>query len=75
MIVCGDDALVTRLAGELHEVYRERVTLVVPSTRGTGRGGRRAAGGAARAAVRGDGPVRRRTRAARHGAGGRGTDR
>ncbi|RKN10221.1 NAD-binding protein [Streptomyces radicis] len=43
MIVCGDDALATRLAGELHEVYRERVTLVVPSTRGTGRGERRAA--------------------------------
>lgn len=30
MIVCGDDALVHRLAGELREVYGERVTLVVP---------------------------------------------
>ncbi len=30
MIVCGDDALATRLAAELHEVYGERVTLVVP---------------------------------------------
>ncbi|WP_059010849.1 NAD-binding protein [Streptomyces specialis] len=33
MIVCGDDALAARLAGELHGVYRERVTLVVPSAR------------------------------------------
>ncbi|MGN9789548.1 NAD-binding protein [Streptomyces sp. OZ13] len=31
MIVCGDDALVHRLAGELREVYGERVTLVVPA--------------------------------------------
>ncbi|MFJ8078359.1 NAD-binding protein [Streptomyces sp. NPDC096176] len=31
MIVCGDDALVHRLAVELREVYRERVTLVVPT--------------------------------------------
>lgn len=30
MIVCGDDALAHRLAGELHEVYGERVTLLVP---------------------------------------------
>ncbi|MFI6942521.1 potassium channel family protein [Streptomyces sp. NPDC050418] len=30
MVVCGDDALAQRLAGELREVYRERVTLVVP---------------------------------------------
>ena len=33
MIVCGDDALATRLAGELHSVYGERVTLVVPPAR------------------------------------------
>lgn len=31
MIVCGDDALAHRLAGELREVYGERVTLVVPT--------------------------------------------
>lgn len=30
MIVCGDDTLAHRLAAELREVYRERVTLVVP---------------------------------------------
>ncbi|WP_415949223.1 NAD-binding protein [Streptomyces sp. KLOTTS4A1] len=30
MIVCGDDALAQRLAGELREVYRAQVTLVVP---------------------------------------------
>ncbi|MCX4986371.1 NAD(P)-binding protein [Streptomyces sp. NBC_00572] len=30
MIVCGDDALAHRLAGELHEVYGEQVTLLVP---------------------------------------------
>ncbi|MFF8839388.1 NAD-binding protein [Streptomyces sp. NPDC015130] len=30
MIVCGDDALAHRLAGELHGVYGERVTLLVP---------------------------------------------
>ncbi|MDT0447067.1 potassium channel family protein [Streptomyces johnsoniae] len=30
MIVCGDDVLAVRLGTELHEVYRERVTLVVP---------------------------------------------
>ncbi|WP_435975332.1 NAD-binding protein [Streptomyces sp. Qhu_M48] len=30
MIVCGGDALAHRLAGELHEVYGERVTLLVP---------------------------------------------
>ncbi|MFF4954866.1 NAD-binding protein [Streptomyces chattanoogensis] len=33
MVVCGDDALAHRLAAELKEVYRERVTLVVPSAR------------------------------------------
>ncbi|UNO43773.1 NAD(P)-binding protein [Streptomyces sp. MST-110588] len=33
MIVCGDDALAHRLAAELQDVYRERVTLVVPSAR------------------------------------------
>ncbi|MCC9706663.1 NAD-binding protein [Streptomyces sp. MNU76] len=32
MIVCGDDALAERLAGELTTVYRERVILVVPPT-------------------------------------------
>ncbi|MEX0168355.1 NAD-binding protein [Streptomyces sp. LMG1-1-1.1] len=31
MIVCGDDALAHRLARELHEVYGERVTLLVPA--------------------------------------------
>lgn len=31
MIVCGDDALAHRLAGELHGVYGERVTLLVPA--------------------------------------------
>ncbi|RII09204.1 potassium transporter peripheral membrane component [Streptomyces sp. YIM 130001] len=30
MVVCGDDALAQRLASELRDVYRERVTLVVP---------------------------------------------
>ncbi|MFE5591852.1 NAD-binding protein [Streptomyces sp. NPDC056549] len=30
MIVCGDDALAHRLARELHEVYGEQVTLLVP---------------------------------------------
>ncbi|MFF9631854.1 NAD-binding protein [Streptomyces fradiae] len=30
MVVCGDDALAHRLAYELHDVYRERVTLLVP---------------------------------------------
>ncbi|WP_432033942.1 potassium channel family protein [Streptomyces antibioticus] len=35
MIVCGDDALAERLAGELTTVYRERVTLVVPTSSGT----------------------------------------
>ncbi|MER7398060.1 NAD-binding protein [Streptomyces sp. NPDC000151] len=33
MVVCGDDSLAHRLAVELREVYRERVTLVVPSVR------------------------------------------
>ncbi|MFP3991754.1 NAD-binding protein [Streptomyces sp. E11-3] len=31
MIVCGDDALAQRLAAELRDVYRERVTLIVPT--------------------------------------------
>ncbi|MET9675653.1 NAD-binding protein [Streptomyces sp. NPDC006482] len=31
MIVCGGDALAHRLAGELHGVYGERVTLLVPA--------------------------------------------
>ncbi|WP_052852783.1 potassium channel family protein [Streptomyces avicenniae] len=30
MIVCGDDVLAARLASELHQVYRQRVTLVAP---------------------------------------------
>ncbi|MEW1720381.1 NAD-binding protein [Streptomyces sp. NPDC093109] len=33
MIVCGDDTLAHRLAGELRDVYGERVTLVVPPVR------------------------------------------
>ncbi|MBZ4018838.1 NAD-binding protein [Streptomyces purpurogeneiscleroticus] len=33
MVVCGDDSLAHRLAVELREVYREQVTLVVPSVR------------------------------------------
>ncbi|MFH8752537.1 NAD-binding protein [Streptomyces rimosus] len=33
MVVCGDDALARRLAAELKDVYRERVTLVIPSAR------------------------------------------
>ncbi|MBT2364177.1 NAD-binding protein [Streptomyces sp. ISL-10] len=37
MIVCGDDTLGHRLAAELREVYRERVTLVVPAA-GSSRG-------------------------------------
>lgn len=31
MIVCGDDALAERLAAELRSLYREQVTVVVPS--------------------------------------------
>ncbi|MEV7892377.1 NAD-binding protein [Streptomyces sp. NPDC002817] len=31
MVVCGDDALAERLAAELRELYRMRVTVVVPS--------------------------------------------
>lgn len=31
MVVCGDDGLARRLAAELRDVYRERVTLVVPA--------------------------------------------
>ncbi|MDT0307142.1 NAD-binding protein [Streptomyces sp. DSM 44917] len=52
MIVCGDDALATRLAAELHGVYRQRVTLVVPPAAGDedgaagGRGRVRAGAGA-----------------------------
>ncbi|MFD5746250.1 NAD-binding protein [Streptomyces sp. NPDC127033] len=33
MIVCGDDTLAHRLAGELRHVYGEQVTLVVPPVR------------------------------------------
>ncbi|WP_245238568.1 NAD(P)-binding protein [Streptomyces sp. MZ04] len=41
MIVCGDDALAERLAAELQAVYRETVTVVVPSAQAgdTARGG------------------------------------
>ncbi|MFF9912644.1 NAD-binding protein [Streptomyces sp. NPDC013457] len=47
MIVCGDDVLAHRLAGELHDVYGERVTLLVPARadaprQHTGRPGRAA---------------------------------
>ncbi|MFE3579648.1 potassium channel family protein [Streptomyces vinaceus] len=34
MVVCGDDGLARRLAAELRDVYRERVTLVAPATGG-----------------------------------------
>ncbi|WP_328303842.1 NAD-binding protein [Streptomyces sp. NBC_00435] len=30
MIVCGDDALAVRLVGELHDIYRQPVTLLLP---------------------------------------------
>ncbi|MFD6974190.1 potassium channel family protein [Streptomyces sp. NPDC059949] len=30
MVVCGDDALAVRLAGELHDIYRQPVTLLLP---------------------------------------------
>ncbi|WP_326614547.1 NAD-binding protein [Streptomyces scopuliridis] len=33
MVVCGDDTLAHRLAGELRDVYGERVTLVIPPVR------------------------------------------
>ncbi|MFI8452396.1 NAD-binding protein [Streptomyces erythrochromogenes] len=33
MVVCGDDGLARRLAHELQDVYRERVTLVMPVAR------------------------------------------
>ncbi|WP_150130335.1 hypothetical protein, partial [Streptomyces sp. 150FB] len=33
MIVCGDDTLAHRLAGELRDVYDEQVVLVVPPLR------------------------------------------
>ncbi|MFR9727070.1 potassium channel family protein [Streptomyces sp. MS19] len=38
MIVCGDDVLAARLASELHQVYRERVTLVAPPAPAPGGG-------------------------------------
>ncbi|MFD5873169.1 NAD-binding protein [Streptomyces sp. NPDC060322] len=37
MVVCGDDTLARRLAVELRYVYGERVTLLVPPGRDTGR--------------------------------------
>ncbi|MFE5486282.1 potassium channel family protein [Streptomyces sp. NPDC056527] len=48
MIVCGDDVLAHRLAGELNDVYGERVTLLVPARtdtrqQPTGRPGRASA--------------------------------
>ncbi|MFI5980554.1 potassium channel family protein [Streptomyces sp. NPDC051555] len=33
MVVCGDDGLARRLAAELQDVYKERVTLVAPAGR------------------------------------------
>ncbi|MFJ9030677.1 NAD-binding protein [Streptomyces sp. NPDC102274] len=33
MVVCGDDTLAHRLAGELRDVYGEQVTLVIPPVR------------------------------------------
>lgn len=47
MVVCGDDGLARRLAAELRDVYREHVTLVVPTTgeAGSGPAHRRAGGG------------------------------
>lgn len=44
MVVCGDDALAHRLAGELRVMYRERVTLVTPVGTGVTETGSRAAG-------------------------------
>ncbi|WP_405442233.1 NAD-binding protein [Streptomyces avidinii] len=35
MVVCGDDGLARRLASELREVYKERVTLVAPAAHNT----------------------------------------
>ncbi|WP_406210632.1 NAD-binding protein [Streptomyces sp. NBC_01017] len=35
MVVCGDDALAERLASELRELYRMRVTVVVPTLSAT----------------------------------------
>ncbi|MFD9865111.1 NAD-binding protein [Streptomyces alboflavus] len=52
MIVCGDDALAERLAAELHGVYREAVTVVVPSAR-VGEGARAGSAGRAAAALLG----------------------
>ncbi|MFI9341867.1 NAD-binding protein [Streptomyces sp. NPDC052773] len=39
MVVCGDDALAERLAADLRELYRKRVTVVVPSLPGDRRAG------------------------------------
>lgn len=49
MIVCGDDALAERLAAELRSVYRERVTVVVPSAPPVDGGRRSGSAGRARA--------------------------
>ncbi|OIJ89823.1 NAD-binding protein [Streptomyces colonosanans] len=48
MVVCGDDGLAHRLAAELRGVYREQVTLVVPSAE---RGARQPVVGRARASA------------------------
>ncbi|MEV0993210.1 NAD-binding protein [Streptomyces sp. NPDC049949] len=46
MVVCGDDGLARRLAAELRDVYREHVTVVVPTTSEARAGSaRRPAGG------------------------------
>ncbi|MDT9683993.1 NAD-binding protein [Streptomyces sp. TRM76323] len=46
MVVCGDDALADRLAHELNDVYRERVTLLVPGRPAAPRDPGRRPGGA-----------------------------
>lgn len=51
MIVCGDDALAERLAAELREVYRTRVTVVVPQPRTLAPGLRQSAGERMRASA------------------------
>ncbi|KUL42806.1 NAD(P)-binding protein [Streptomyces regalis] len=51
MVVCGDDALAERLAAELRELYRMRVTVVVPSLPGSADTGTGTAGGARAASL------------------------
>ncbi|HEX5565863.1 MAG TPA: hypothetical protein VFY14_02800, partial [Streptomyces sp.] len=43
MVVCGDNSLALRLVRELASVYRQRVTVVLPSLRGGDQGPRIAA--------------------------------